>query len=147
MTQVTDKNEVQAQGNGDATLLSETHGSVALRTVQVYLTNGSRKLKVNALLDDASTKTYINADVAAELGLQRQSQRVMVSVLNGQVETFETSLIECAIQSLDSKSSYHITTLVLKYGHIYRVYIFLRWGLRLLLISRVNNRTSIRKNS
>ena len=29
-----------------------------------------RKLQVNALLDDASTKTYINADVAAELELQ-----------------------------------------------------------------------------
>ena len=50
----------------------ETHGSVALRTVPVYLTNGNRKLKVNALLDDASTKTYINADVAAKLGLQGQ---------------------------------------------------------------------------
>ena len=48
--EVTDKDEVQAQGNGDATLLSETHGSIALRTVPVYFTNGSRKLKVNALL-------------------------------------------------------------------------------------------------
>ena len=26
-------------------------------------------MKVNALLDDASIKTYVNADVAAELGL------------------------------------------------------------------------------
>jgi hypothetical protein len=30
------------------------------------------RVKVNALLDDASTKTYINADVAAELLLQGQ---------------------------------------------------------------------------
>ena len=37
--------------------------------------------KFNALLDDASTKTYINSDVAAELGLQGQLQRVNVSVL------------------------------------------------------------------
>jgi len=35
----------------------------------------------------ARTKTYINADVAAELGLQGHPQRVTVSVLNGQVET------------------------------------------------------------
>jgi len=69
---------------------------------------------VNALLDDASTKTYINADVAAELGLQGQPQRVTVSVLNGQVETFETCPIECAIQSLDGKSSYHITAFTTK---------------------------------
>ena len=40
---------------------------LALRTVPVIVKNGSRKLKVNALLDEASTKTYINADVAAEL--------------------------------------------------------------------------------
>ena len=53
--------------------------------------------------------TYINADAAAELGLQGQPQKVTVSVLNGQVETFETSPIECAKQSLDGKSSYHIT--------------------------------------
>ena len=33
-------------------------GSIALRTVPVYLKSGNRKLKVNALLDDASTKTY-----------------------------------------------------------------------------------------
>ena len=30
--------------------------NVALRTVTVYLKNRDRKLKINALLDDASTK-------------------------------------------------------------------------------------------
>ena len=43
---------------------------VALRTVPVFLKNGNRRIKVNALLDKASTKTYLNADVAAELGRQ-----------------------------------------------------------------------------
>ena len=47
-------------------------------------------MTVNALLDDASTKTYINADVAAELGLKGKTEQVTVNVLNGQVETFET---------------------------------------------------------
>ena len=83
-------------------------GSIALRTVPVYLKSGNRKLKVNALLDDASTKTYVNADVAAELGLQGHSQRVNVSVLNGAVETFETTPIDCFVESLDGKS-YTIT--------------------------------------
>jgi len=46
------------------------------------------------------------ADVAAELGLQDYPQRVTVSVLNGQVEMFETSPIECTLESLDGKSSY-----------------------------------------
>ena len=92
---ITDEEETkqdQVQEDSEATLLSETHGNVALRTVPVYLTNENRKLKVNALLDDASTKTYINADVATELGLQGHPQRVTVSVLNGKVETFKLSV-------------------------------------------------------
>ena len=36
---------------------------VALRTVPVVVKNGGRRLVLNALLDDASTKTYINSDV------------------------------------------------------------------------------------
>ena len=62
-------------------------------------------MKVNALLDDASTKTYINSDVAAELGLQGYLQQVNVSVLNSHVETFETSPVQCTIESLDGKSN------------------------------------------
>ena len=58
---------------------------IALRTVPVTVTNGNRSLHVNALLDDASTKTYINADVAAKLGLQGTTERVTVNVLNGHV--------------------------------------------------------------
>jgi len=73
-------------------------GGFALRTIPK---NGNKKLKVNALLDDASTKTYLNTDVAAELDLQGEVQKISVSVLNGQVETFETG--ECIIESLDGK--------------------------------------------
>ena len=43
---------------------------MALRTVPVFLKNGNRRTKVNALLEEALTKTYLNADVAAELGLR-----------------------------------------------------------------------------
>ena len=73
---------------------------IALRTVPIILKNGNRSIKVNALLDDASTKTYINADVAAELGLQGKTERVTVNVLNGQVETFETRPVDVQLESL-----------------------------------------------
>jgi len=46
-----------------------------LRKTPVYLKNGSRKLRVNALLDNASTKTYISSDVAAKIGLQGRLHR------------------------------------------------------------------------
>jgi len=74
---------------------------VALRTVPVFLKNGNRRIKVNALLDEASTKTYLNADVAAELGLQGHPESVTVNVLNGQTETFETTPVEVELESLD----------------------------------------------
>ncbi|KAL9980916.1 hypothetical protein ACROYT_G009558 [Oculina patagonica] len=45
-------------------------GFVALRTVPVYVTNHHRRIKVNALLDDGSSRTYLNSDIAAELGLE-----------------------------------------------------------------------------
>ena len=74
---------------------------VALRTVPVFLKNGNRRIKANALLDEASTKTYLNADVAAEPGLQGHLQSVTANVLNGQTETFETTPVEVELESLD----------------------------------------------
>ena len=73
---------------------------IALCTVPIILKNGNRSIKVNALLDDASTKTYINADAAAELGLQSKTERVTVNVLDGQVETFETRPVDVQLESL-----------------------------------------------
>ena len=83
---------------------------VALRTVPVFLKNSYRRIKVNALLDDASTKTYLNADVAAELGLQGHPQSVTANVLNGQVETFETMPVEVQLESLDGNVKVTIST-------------------------------------
>ena len=53
---------------------------IALCNIPVILRNGDRSLKVKALLDDGSTKSYINADVAAGLGLQGKTENVMVNV-------------------------------------------------------------------
>ena len=74
---------------------------IALRTIPVIIRNGDRSLKVNALLDDGSTKSYINADVAAELGMQGKAEKVMVNVLNGHVETFESKQVEFQLESMN----------------------------------------------
>jgi len=50
------------------TLTSSCENFVALSTVPVVLRHGNRSLQVNALLDDGSNRSYVNADVAAELG-------------------------------------------------------------------------------
>ena len=82
---------------------------IALRTVPVILKNGDRSLEVNALLDDASTKTYVNADVAAELGLQGKTEKVTVNVLNGQVETFETRPVDIELESVAGDVKLEVT--------------------------------------
>ena len=78
---------------------------VALRTVPVYLTCGKRKVKVNALLDDSSSKTYLNSDIAAELELEGSLQELTVNVLNDNQEKFETTVVEFTISSLNGRVS------------------------------------------
>ena len=74
---------------------------IVLCTVPVVLRNGIRSLKVNALLEDARTKTYVNADVAAELGLKGKNVNGKKgNVLTGQVETFETRPVDIELESL-----------------------------------------------
>ena len=58
---------------------------------------------MNALLDDASTCSYLNSDVAGELGIQGTLAQVSVGVLNSQVETFETCPVKVQLESLDGK--------------------------------------------
>ena len=80
-------------------------GFLALRTVPVILKNDTRAIKVNALLDEASTKTYINTDVASDLGLQGISRKVTVNVLNRQTETFKTMPVDVELERLDGSVS------------------------------------------
>ena len=78
---------------------------LGLRTEPVIRKNGERSWKINALIDDASTNSYINADFAAELGLQGRTERMTVNVLSGQVETFETKPINVELVSLTGNIS------------------------------------------
>ncbi|XP_068749411.1 uncharacterized protein [Montipora capricornis] len=90
---------------------SEVPAFVALRTVRVILKNGNCRIEVNALLDDASTRTYLNSDVAAQLGLQGEYQRVTVNVLNGRVEAFETMPVKLEVLSVDGQFARKISAL------------------------------------
>ena len=79
---------------------------IALRTEPVVLKNGNRSMQVNALLDDASTRSYVNADAAEQLGFQGTTERVTVNVLN---ETLETIQIDVELESVACNVSLKIT--------------------------------------
>ena len=84
---------------------------VLLRTVPVILTNGNRRIKVNALLDEASTQTYLNEDVNQELGLSGELERMTINVLNDNKATLNTMRVTCELKSLDGRVQQAISVL------------------------------------
>ena len=72
-----------------------------LQNVAVILKNGNRRLVVNALLDDGSTKTYLNSDIGAELNLKGTLERANIGVLNGKSESLEIMPVEFGFESID----------------------------------------------
>ena len=115
MTEETSSAETSTDGvmNGSDVSFSTSHvecssplsGSVSTRTIPVILRNGKQEIRVNGLLDDGSTRSYLNADIAAQLGLSGTPQQVTVGVLNGQKETFVTTPVTMKLMSLDRREA------------------------------------------
>ncbi|XP_044164891.1 uncharacterized protein LOC114973744 [Acropora millepora] len=83
--------------------------SYSLRTVPVWMKANGRKVKINAILDDASNEIFLNEEVAGVLGLQEPFQKVQVHVLNDTVETFQSMLLKIEIESVDGRFSKEIS--------------------------------------
>ena len=58
-------------------------------------------MKVNALLDEGRSRSYLNRDVAAELGLEGRPHELTVKVLNDKEEKLNSLIVEFTINSLD----------------------------------------------
>ena len=74
---------------------------VSFRTVPVWLKSKGNKIKVNAVLDDASTISYVNEEVAGALGLSATYKKVSVNVLKANVETFYSMPASLTLESCD----------------------------------------------
>ena len=59
------------------------------------------KIKVNAILDDASNETFLNEEVAGALGVSEPFETVRVHVLNNEVETFQSMPVKLTVESMD----------------------------------------------
>ncbi len=75
--------------------------AVSFRTVPVWLKANGQKIKVNAVLDDASSASYISEEVAGALGLSAPYEPVTVQVLNESMETFDTMPVSLVLESSD----------------------------------------------
>ena len=78
-------------------------GCISLRTVPIIVENGSKSLVINASLDDGSTQTYLNADIAAKLGLHGEIRKSQVNVRNGTVATFQEAPVEFTLRSMNGQ--------------------------------------------
>ena len=63
---------------------------------------------VNSRLNDGSTKTYVNEDVAAKLGLKGAVEQFEVNVLNGHSETLDTMSVQMELESLNDSTKFKI---------------------------------------
>ena len=91
---------IQGDGPGNQTsIVSNNDSKVALTTIPVILSNGKNELVVNALLDDGSTKSYVNSDVAFRLSTHGTVQIIQVEVLNGKLETLDVMAAELIAES------------------------------------------------
>ena len=68
-----------------------------------------RKVKINAILDDASNQSFLNEEVAGVLGLQEPFEKVQVHVLNDTVETFQSMPLKIEIESVEGRFSKEIS--------------------------------------
>ena len=59
-------------------------------------------------------KTYVNSDVAAELGLNGISQKVTVNKLNGQSETLVTTPVGLQLESINGEVATQIEAFAVK---------------------------------
>ncbi|XP_028418888.1 uncharacterized protein LOC114544441 [Dendronephthya gigantea] len=73
----------------------------SFRTVPVWLKANGQKIRVNAVLDDASSASYISEEVAGVLGLSAPYEPVTVKVLNENIETFDTMPVDLVLESSD----------------------------------------------
>ena len=73
----------------------------SLRTIPVWVKAQGKKVKVNAILDDASNETFLNEEVAGALGLKESYQTVKVHELNNSVKTFQTMPLKVEIESVN----------------------------------------------
>lgn len=60
-----------------------------------------KKIKVNAVLNNASTVSYVHEEVAGALGLSATYQKVSVNVVSKNVETFDSMPVSFTLESCD----------------------------------------------
>ena len=87
---------------------------ISLRTVPVILRTSGRAIRVNALLDDGSTTSYINERVANELGLAGEPRNLIVKVIGGEQQKVQSHLVAMDLADVSGKTVIRFAALTMK---------------------------------
>ena len=88
---------------------SEVKFSISLRTIPIIIKYKDREIKVNCLLDDGSTTSFVNKEVVDFLGIPREdSQTMQVGVLNGSSKNFESSSVKFQVKNMNRNKTFSI---------------------------------------
>ena len=91
-----------------------SHKWISLRTVPVVLQTDDKQITVNALLDDGSTTSYINEQVATELGLQGPKRNLVIKVVGGIHTTVETRQVTLSIGNITGNFKKKFSAMTMK---------------------------------
>ena len=95
-------------GSYTTTMTTDTCDFIALRTVPIYVSQcGSMLYWMTPV-----SKSYLNGDVAAELGLVGIPTELNVNVLNNNTETLDTTTVDLYVESNDHKVRQPVTAYI-----------------------------------
>ncbi|XP_071950851.1 uncharacterized protein [Antedon mediterranea] len=107
------EHKVTKTETGTNTTLLSKNQSIALRTIPIIVSNGKKRIEVNALLDDGSTQTYVNEELCGELGLSEVTEEMVVSLLSGNDERFVTKPVEIFVLPLDGSKKFKVNAVTI----------------------------------
>jgi len=107
------KDKYSKTTNTNSAYHSSLNEIIALRTIPVIIEHNGVEIEVNALLDEASTQTYINKNVVNKLGISDNSStfKLSVNVLNGSLSSIETQRVSFKLKDHKKLSEFFIEAL------------------------------------
>ena len=81
-----------------------------LQIIPVIVSNGSKSIRTNALLDTGSDSTFVTSDISQKLNLQGKTQQISLCNVLSNKDTFNSKLVDFEISSMTSPTSVHVKT-------------------------------------
>ena len=79
-----------------------------LQILPVIVSNWSKPIRTNALLDTGSDSKFVTSDISQKLNLQGKIQQIFLCDVLSNKDTFNSKLVDSEISSMTSPTSVHV---------------------------------------